>query len=55
MSDQHYLMRLDSTGKELGRIPLPGGNPRQIHRDGDHYYVAQFASGKTYPLKLERV
>ena len=43
MSDQHYLMRLDSTGKELGRIPLPGGNPRQIHRDGDHYYVAHLA------------
>lgn len=43
MSDQQYLMRLDTSGKELGRTPLPGGNPRQIHRDGDHYYVAHLA------------
>ncbi|YCM42613.1 hypothetical protein V2O64_14975 [Verrucomicrobiaceae bacterium 227] len=43
MSDQEYLLRLDTKGRELGRIPLPGGNPRQIHRDGDHYFVAHLA------------
>ena len=124
MSDQQYLLRLDLSGSEIQRIPLPGGNPRQIRRSGNHYvcahladnwpkdrnsrgfisildrdlrvvsniaatapeyatdgslrqmrsegdlfthphdgvigadgalYVAQFASGNTYPLKLERV
>ena len=124
MSDQQYLLRLDLQGKPLGRVPLPGGNPRQIRKSGRNYflahlgdnwpadrnsrgfvsvlderlrvvsnvggtgpeygdagilrpmkhtgerflhphdlavgrdgslYVAQFASGKTYPIKLERV
>lgn len=124
MSDQQYLLKLDESGKELQRVSLPGGNPRQIQRRGDYYfiphladnwpkdrnsrgfvsildlnfkvlanlagsppeynedgklrkmkslgetflhphdlvvdreqsiYVAQFASGKTYPIKLERV
>jgi hypothetical protein len=43
MSDQQYLLRLDESGKELGRIATPGGNPRQIHRQGGHYFVAHLA------------
>lgn len=43
MSDQQYLMKLDDTGKQLFRVPLPGGNPRQIQRVGDHYFVAHLA------------
>ena len=43
MSDQQHLLRLSSEGKSLGIIPLPGGNPRQIRKAGDHYYVAHLA------------
>jgi hypothetical protein len=43
MSDQQYLLRLDLDGKKLGQTDLPGGNPRQIRRFGDHYVVAHLA------------
>ncbi len=43
MSDQQYLMKLSDTGEEKFRVPLPGGNPRQIQRVGDFYYVAHLA------------
>jgi len=43
MSDQQYLMQLDEQGTEQFRIELPGGNPRQIQRVGDHYFVAHLA------------
>jgi hypothetical protein len=43
MSDQQYLLQLDLSGKELRRIPLPGGNPRQIRRFGNHYVCAHLA------------
>ncbi len=43
MSDQQYLLWLDEEGKELRRVAMPGGNPRQIHRQGEWYYVAQLA------------
>lgn len=43
MSDQQYLLKLDERGKELRRIPIPGGNPRQIQRKGGHYFVAHLA------------
>lgn len=47
MSDQQHLLRLDLSGKPLARIPLPGGNPRQIRRHGDHYFVAHL--GDNWP------
>ncbi|HUR45663.1 MAG TPA: hypothetical protein VMZ27_07290, partial [Candidatus Saccharimonadales bacterium] len=28
---------------ELARIPMPGGNPRQIRRHDGHYYLAHLA------------
>ena len=40
MSDQQYLLRLDLDGKKLAQTDLPGGNPRQIRRFGQHYVVA---------------
>ena len=43
MSDQQYLLRLDVNGKKLSQVELPGGNPRQIRRHGDHYFVAHLA------------
>ncbi len=43
MSDQQYLLRLDLDGKKLAQTDLPGGNPRQIRRFGQHYVVAQLA------------
>ena len=43
MSDQQYLLRLGLDGRELARTPLPGGNPRQIRRHGDHYWIAHLA------------
>lgn len=43
MSDQQYLMQLDDTGEEKFRVQLPGGNPRQVQRVGDHYFVAHLA------------
>lgn len=43
MSDQQYLLRLDLEGKALGRVPLPGGNPRQIRRVRKNYFVAHLA------------
>jgi peptidylamidoglycolate lyase len=43
MSDQQYLLRLDLDGKKLTQIDLPGGNPRQIRRMGQHYVVAHLA------------
>jgi hypothetical protein len=43
MSDQQYLLRLNLEGRELGRTPLPGGNPRQIRKSSEHYFVAHLA------------
>ncbi|MEO0475138.1 MAG: hypothetical protein AAF085_04085 [Planctomycetota bacterium] len=43
MSDQQYLMKLNDQGGEQFRVQLPGGNPRQIKRVGDHYFVAHLA------------
>ena len=43
MSDQQYLLRLGLDGRELARTPMPGGNPRQIRRHGDHYFIAHLA------------
>ena len=43
MSDQQYLLRLSLDGKKLGQTDLPGGNPRQIRRLGQHYVVAHLA------------
>lgn len=43
MSDQRYLLRLNLEGKKLAQYDLPGGNPRQIRRYGDHYFVAHLA------------
>ncbi|HTI72509.1 MAG TPA: 6-bladed beta-propeller [Candidatus Limnocylindria bacterium] len=47
MSDQQYLMRMSLDGRILDRTPLPGGNPRQIRRFGDHFYVAHL--GDNWP------
>lgn len=43
MSDQQYLLRLGLNGQKLQQVDLPGGNPRQIRRYGDHYFVAHLA------------
>jgi hypothetical protein len=43
MSDQQHLLRLDLQGNKLAEIALPGGNPRQIKKHGDHYFVAHLA------------
>ena len=43
MSDQQHLLRLDLEGRHLGRIELPGGNPRQIRRHDGHFFVAHLA------------
>lgn len=43
MSDQQYLLRLDLDGKKLAQTDLPGGNPRQIRRFGQHYVMAHLA------------
>ena len=43
MSDQQYLMKLTDQGEQKFRIQLPGGNPRQIQRAGEHYFVAHLA------------
>jgi len=43
MSDQQYLMKLNDAGQEQFRVPLPGGNPRQIQRVGEHYFVGHLA------------
>lgn len=43
MSDQQYLLRLSEDGKELERVPMPGGNPRQIRYYKGRYYVAHLA------------
>ena len=47
MSDQQHLLRLALDGKKLGQINLPGGNPRQIRRHKDHYFVAHL--GDNWP------
>lgn len=47
MSDQQHLLRLGTDGRILGTIPLPGGNPRQIRRVGDHHFVAHL--GDNWP------
>ena len=43
MSDQQHLLRLSTEGAVLGRVDLPGGNPRQIRRHGGFYFVAHLA------------
>ena len=47
MSDQQYLLRLGLDGRKLAQIDLPGGNPRQIRRYGEHYFVAHL--GDNWP------
>lgn len=47
MSDQQHLLRLSQTGEKLGKVDLPGGNPRQIRRHGSHYFVAHL--GDNWP------
>jgi len=51
MSDQQYLLRLDTHGAKLQQVDLPGGNPRQIRRFGDHYFVAHL--GDNWPKDRE--
>lgn len=51
MSDQQHLLRLATDGRALGTIALPGGNPRQIRRVGDHYFVAHL--GDNWPKDRE--
>jgi hypothetical protein len=43
MSDQQHLLRLGLDGQKLQQVDLPGGNPRQIRRYGNHYFVAHLA------------
>lgn len=43
MSDQQYLMRLGSQGQKQQQVDMPGGNPRQIRKFGNRYYVAHLA------------
>jgi peptidylamidoglycolate lyase len=43
MSDQQHLLRLALDGRKLGRVDLPGGNPRQIRAHDDHFFVAHLA------------
>ena len=43
MSDQQSLLRLGLDGKKLGEVAMPGGNPRQIKKHGDHYFVPHLA------------
>jgi len=43
MSDQQYLLRLDTDGRKLQQVDLPGGNPRQIRLHKGRYYVAHLA------------
>lgn len=47
MSDQQHLLRMDTDGKKLAQYDLPGGNPRQIRRVGQFYYVAHL--GDNWP------
>jgi peptidylamidoglycolate lyase len=43
MSDQQHLLRLDLNGGKLGKIDLPGGNPRQVRLHEGHFFVAHLA------------
>jgi peptidylamidoglycolate lyase len=43
MSDQKHLLRLDLAGKKLAEYALPGGNPRQIRKHKEHYFVGHLA------------
>jgi len=43
MSDQQHLLRMDREGNIQETIPLPGGNPRQIRKHGNHYFVGHLA------------
>ena len=47
MSDQQHLTRMTTDGRILGTTPLPGGNPRQIRRYGQQYFVAHL--GDNWP------
>ncbi len=51
MSDQQHLLRLSIDGKKIGQVDLPGGNPRQIRRVKDHYFVAHL--GDNWPKNRE--
>jgi hypothetical protein len=43
MSDQQYLLRLGLDGTALGKVEMPGGNPRQVRFHQGRYYVAHLA------------
>ena len=47
MSDQQHLLRLSLDGRKLAQFDLPGGNPRQIRRHDDHFFVAHL--GDNWP------
>jgi peptidylamidoglycolate lyase len=47
MSDRQHLLRLSLNGEHLARIALPGGNPRQIRKYGNHYFLAHL--GDNWP------
>jgi peptidylamidoglycolate lyase len=51
MSDQQYLLRLNVEGRELQRVALPGGNPRQIRLHKGKYFVPHL--GDNWPKDRE--
>jgi peptidylamidoglycolate lyase len=43
MSDQQHLLQLSLDGLAPRRFPLPGGNPRQIRFQKNHFFVPHLA------------
>ncbi|WP_411846019.1 hypothetical protein AAFN60_21085 [Roseibacillus persicicus] len=43
MSDQQHLLEVSTDGTLGKKVPLPGGNPRQIFRKKNHYFVGHLA------------
>jgi peptidylamidoglycolate lyase len=43
MSDQQYLLPMELDGTLGDTIPLPGGNPRQIRKHGEYFFLAHLA------------
>jgi hypothetical protein len=51
MSDQQYLLQLGLDGRKLGKIDLPGGNPRQIRLHKGCFFVAHL--GDNWPKDMK--
>jgi hypothetical protein len=51
MCDLQHLLRMATDGSILGRVDLPGGNPRMLRRSGSHWFCPHI--GDNWPADFD--